>query len=87
MPQILVADVRFAARLQSLDFVKNYVAKVQNFPESTKLFSDYFCLQSVFFEAAFPLSHFPTFDICIFRFREAESFNIIYIIIYIILIV
>ena len=37
--------------------------------------------------AAFPLSRFPTFDIFIFRFLEAESFNIIYIIIYIILIV
>ena len=42
MPQILVADVIFAARLQSLDFVKNYVAKVQIFPETTKLFGNYF---------------------------------------------
>ena len=36
MPQILVANVIFAARLQSLDFVKNYVAKVQIFPELAK---------------------------------------------------
>ena len=42
MPQILVADVIVAARLQSLDFVKNYVAKVQIFPELAKLFSNYF---------------------------------------------
>ena len=42
MPQFLVANVIFAARLQSLDFVKNYVAKVQNFPELAKLFSNYF---------------------------------------------
>ena len=49
MPQILVANVIVAARLQSLDFVKNYVAKVQIFPELAKLFSNYFAekLQSM----------------------------------------
>jgi len=42
MPQILVANVIFAARLQSLDFVKNYVAKVRIFPELTKYLGNYF---------------------------------------------
>ena len=42
MPQILVADVSFAARLQSLDFVKNYVAKVQIIPELCKFLGNYF---------------------------------------------
>ena len=41
MPQILVADVIVAARLQSLDFVKNYVAKVQIFPELCKKNGNY----------------------------------------------
>ena len=35
----------------------------------------------------FPLSHFPTSDICIFRFHEGRNFIIIYIIIYIIIII
>ena len=49
MPQILVAFVVVAARLQSLDFVKNYVAKVRIFPELAKLFSSYFAsLKQVF---------------------------------------
>ena len=75
MPQNLVAFVIVAARLQSLDFVKNYVAKVRIFPELAKLFSSYFAsLKQVFHSTVgFPLSHFPTFDIYIFRFLQAET--------------
>jgi hypothetical protein len=42
MPQILVAYVCFAARLQSLDFVKNYVAKARIFPNIAKHLGNFF---------------------------------------------
>ena len=55
-------------------------ARVRNNSRNHQTFSRLFLSGIYAAYRGFPLSHFPTFDICIFRFLEAESFNIIYII-------
>ena len=74
---------KFAARCRSC----NYVAKVRIFIELCKYFRNYFCLHSNFLMTRF--STFPLFHFWHLYFLISRNgrFNIIYIIIYIILII
>ena len=69
--------------------VLQLVAKVRNFPELCKLLGDYFSknlepchrplgrsapLGQRTLNLTYPLTHLPTYDICIFRFPEAEKY-------------